>query len=620
MDPIQAITTELGMDKTGIKPDDSSATSATPPAANLEALPFDILRLIVWDEVLSQDDVASLRLTCCGLVLSTTTRLFYRIGISKLKVDRESFLSICHNPDLAKHVHEVEWWEVSWDARYFDRIPGFSTRSDAEDDADLADLAVIFRAKRKKRFGCPTREREEAVGDFRERFMAAVDQLPSLHTFISRPMTSTRIINPGSDYPMDVSLFQTFHNMDGSWRTTSRANDGLFLFIFPAMARSSSAVNRLRWADEFPGYSYLRPIPSSAFEGLESLDLCWTPFNPDGEIDKPSLATACSIAAPTLRRLSLCLDHGAPQTSPGYVEREILGPNLAASKMGALQSLRLVSMNLEPDVLPDIIAANATCLRHIHLENVDASIEILRRMPKLTGLRLTTMEVLDEHESHQTESLCAYALVRYLNGKRSIRGFHRPCLGDVRRKVDFNDDQSYRFHTVELCGWGRYKYDHDYESECDVQSGVQSDAASDASQDSLDTRRANGPKWIWARYYHRTKTTWWGDVYVLQVPNTDPDGHPTRIWRFTSRNGEVAYGDDPLNWFDEWDPTAGDVEEPTHYCSELRAFARRTKGGDLADLLGKGSPLLKSVLNEKPPWGAIPYDADLDPLVTKEEE
>ena len=41
---------------------------------------------------------------------------------------------------------------------------------------------IVGHADRRRAFRCP--------------FMAAIDMLPNLHTFISRPMTSTRIINP----------------------------------------------------------------------------------------------------------------------------------------------------------------------------------------------------------------------------------------------------------------------------------------------------------------------------------------------------------------------------------------------------------------------------------------
>ncbi|KAK3290985.1 uncharacterized protein B0H64DRAFT_411085 [Chaetomium fimeti] len=641
MHPIQPVTAAMDMAGTDMECGDASrsSTTATISPANLASLPFDVQWLIVWDEGLSADDIKALRLTCRALVLSTTTRLFYRIGVSKLNVDRESFLSICHNPDLAKHVHEVEWCELSWDPGYFDRLPGVSQSrrdTEVEDDADLLNLCRYFHSQAEEAFWLPNvpiskdiaydvtrREREEAVAGFRETFMAAVDQLPNLHTFVSRPMTSTRTINPGSDYPMDANIFQTFQNMDGTgrttsqandgnifqtfqnmddaWRTASQANDGLFLFIFPAMARPSSAIHRLRWADELPGYSYLRQIPPSAFEGLESLDLCWAPFNRK-KADNASLTAACSIAAPTLRHLGLCLAHGNRKSSPGYIEEEILGHNLAASSRGGLESLTLRSMNLKSSLLVDIVKINAACLRHVHLEDADARVALLSRMVKLPGLQLTTFQVSDEPRDVST-IICAHALARYMNG--DIRGIRRECDDVIHNVVEQKSMQSCRFATKDNCecdGWEDDDWENGY-------GEAASDAASDTSKDSLDMRRINGPKWAWGRFYNESG---WGDIWAFQVPSTHPDGHPTCLWRFTSRDGEVGYGEDPLDWFDEWDPSAGDIEEPTPYCRALREFdEHEVSHFTIADMLGMGSPLLDVVEKVEPPEGAFPYDPNV---------
>lgn len=51
---------------------------------------------------------------------------------------------------------------------------------------------------------------------------------------------------------------------------------GLSFFPLPAMDRPGSRIKHLRWANEFLGNSYLRPIPASAFEGFQSLSLCLT--------------------------------------------------------------------------------------------------------------------------------------------------------------------------------------------------------------------------------------------------------------------------------------------------------------------------------------------------------
>ncbi|KAH6649484.1 hypothetical protein F5144DRAFT_553161 [Chaetomium tenue] len=614
MDAVRAIATEIDM----IDAEHDEPTPALSLSANLDSLPYDIQRLIVWDEVLSQDDIASLRLTSRGLVLSTSSRLFYRIGISKLNFDRQSFLAICHDPDLAKHVHEVEWLELSWDLGYFDRLNAVFSWDEKEDDDDLVNLCSYFQGQAEEAFWLPSipvndnptyddsrRQREESIENFRETFMEAVDQLPNLHTFVSRPMGSERTINPGSDYPMAASLLQTFQDMACS-HTNYESNDGLFLFIFPTMARATSAVHRLRWADEFPGYSYFRPIPPAAVKGLESLELCWTPINLRSTtvvVENPSLLAACSAAAPTLRHLGLCLDHGRLEDSPGFVEEKILGSDLAASAIVALQSLKLVSMNLDPDVLLKIIVANVTSLRHVHLENVDARTDVIGRMAKLPGLRLATLRVLNDYPTEAPRDMCEHALIHHINGV-PCDVVHTDCDDAIHAVVDLETEQAPLFITTDGC-----------EGAPDAVSLAGSAASEESfgSQHKSTMRQWCGesPKWAWGRFYHAKKH---GRVYVFQVPSTDPNGSPTVLWKFTSRDGEVGYGDDPFEWFDEWDLGAGDAVEPTPYCRELWTFAMLHKRGPtICDLLGPAHPLLDQVMNQRPPEDAFLYDADLDP-------
>ncbi|KAK4143114.1 uncharacterized protein C8A04DRAFT_29130 [Dichotomopilus funicola] len=205
----------------------------------LTALPFETLRQIVWDEELDQEDVAALRLSCRALLGPASSRLFYRIRISKLNRDRESFLSICQIPRLAFHVHEVEWQEISWDTELFDRtsaplcLPSSCNIIECDGDEELvtrvstylrgeAEAAFWMRnAPPRPRFGDVIedanhfedleKERHQAVAAFKDNFEAAIDLLPNLHTFVSGPMNTTRVINdPESEYPVEARMFQRF--------------------------------------------------------------------------------------------------------------------------------------------------------------------------------------------------------------------------------------------------------------------------------------------------------------------------------------------------------------------------------------------------------------------------
>ena len=399
-------------------------------ALGLADLPFDILRMIVWNERLSQRRVAALRLTCRALAAVANTRLFYRIAISKLNADRDAFLAICHSPHLAFHVHEVEWLEISYDVNLFDRIGDHligNHRIGNPRPADLAPLLGCFQDQAEQTFWMPNippfpagfpgadteAVRQTAVTAFRGPFLAAVDMLPNLHTFISRPMASGRIINlPGSEYEITASLFQRFQINIGP-PAAPQTNDGLFFFLIPAMDRPSSPVTGLRWADEFPGLSYCRALPPSAFERLESLELCFTPSSLITDTDIRDLEAACIRAAPSLRHLKLCMEHG-PCNALAEIERMILGPGLALAPGCNLRSLALVAVTCDADLLHRAIKANARSLRHLYFDSMYVENQSILRLAKLHTLQLDTLQIVDEC----AYTYCQSALVRYVNGER----------------------------------------------------------------------------------------------------------------------------------------------------------------------------------------------------------
>ena len=115
------------LDSINGEPSPAPAQANIASHSTLASLPFDILRAIVWSERLDRNDVEHLRLTCRSLSGVAVTHLFYRISISKLNTDRDSFLCICRSPHLASHVRELEWLEITWDPDLFQRIPSNSS-------------------------------------------------------------------------------------------------------------------------------------------------------------------------------------------------------------------------------------------------------------------------------------------------------------------------------------------------------------------------------------------------------------------------------------------------------------------------------------------------------------
>lgn len=129
------------------------------------------------------------------------------------------------------------------------------------------------------------------------------------------------------------------------------------------------------------------------------------------------------------------------------------------------------------------------------------------------------------------------------------------------------------------------------------------DAASVASIDSDVRRRQKAPRWAFGLY--ETDMWYWKEPHNVADKTGQPAGWPTKLWYFKYRNGCVAYGDDPLEFFSDWDSEAGDVSEPTPYGTPLSGFRKEEQ-----DILVPGWETLEG---SEPPEGALPYDARKDP-------
>jgi len=203
---------------------------------------------------------------------------------------------------LGKHIREVEWQEIGCDEDVVGecglyQIPeavdgndeikllSFSSRLDVYKDIDSPLQTEFWLPNTPHGASAAHRSvteglRQQTVDGFTDKFQAAIDELPKLTTFISRPMPRTRkIITSG--YPVSAEFLQASPRPLARLQPETgliEANDGLFLFLLPAMNRPTSTVTRLKWVGELPGWSYMRPMPlSSALRRLRSLDLSPTP-------------------------------------------------------------------------------------------------------------------------------------------------------------------------------------------------------------------------------------------------------------------------------------------------------------------------------------------------------
>lgn len=582
----------------------SGDAASWPLAPRIVSLSEDLLINIIRDDCISRGDVISLRLTCIALSRAATAVLFHRIRISQLWRDRDAFLSICHSPHLAQHVREVEWQEVSWFPGYFSLVHQDDTQSLDHDIREICDqldtLSVdLFWLPAVPYESAPDREaiesqRNKAVEKFRDEFQHALSQLRRLGTAVSRPMPPDRLID-WCEHSISVNLFRThLERANMSKSRKPQTSDGLFLFLLPTMEFLAPSITRLVWEDEsLTGWFLHQPCPT-AFKHIRTLDITLSRGAYHESYD--NLATNLK-AATNVRDLSLC------QVNEGhnlFLERAMLQFSSETRETGwsRLNSLSLKSMRLGTESLADVVKSNASTLRHLHLSNCQLRVGQIKLLVEIPKLRLASFCV---HDDGFTQAWVAEETVLSFLNQPYRDHFYHPFSNRISM---FTDDQV--FATVLPAT------DDDYVDtpDDDVQS-VCSDHSLN-SEDNTGYHFRTGPKWIWGRYFNKSAS---GDIYCYQVPDSHPNGQETVWWKFTCRHGRVAFGVEPLDWFEDWDTELGDVEQPMPYCPQLRSFASQSRLTGMDEFLGARSTAWETLHSLTPPEGAILYNKAEDNYV-----
>jgi hypothetical protein len=191
---------------------------------------------------------------------------------------------------------------------------------------------------------------------------------------------------------------------------------------------------------------------------------------------------------------------------------------------------------------------------------------LIRRLVELPDLKLKRFCIVDEDildMHHVSED----ALVRYVNGVGSTQDWQSVYWRSIDES--YNTANIRRFVQNERHIWSTklVYYEDDVDAECC------SDADSGHNPDCAQYRRSRNPPY-WRNGHFQDFSFYGPRLYCVQELDPDRANHSTRVWKFTSRDGEVGYGTDPLNFFDEWDLEAGDREEPTPYGKGLRDLAQ----------------------------------------------
>ncbi|CAI6087439.1 unnamed protein product [Clonostachys chloroleuca] len=250
-------------------------------------------------------------------------------------------------------------------------------------------------------------------------------------------------------------------------------------------------------------------------------------------------------------------------------------------------------------------------LRHLCLGDTKVSfsliIELAKRCP---GLSLRSLRTCDNRVTAYSVRVPEDILLNYVNNGVN------PVLGSGNRGFD----QSRFIRYLQSSRATRFLFTFDGEEVLMQEVGTKlenersfllsPDRWVELENESNETdpsqsHLVNAPRWVFDRFYHDDSDD--GEVLVHQIGQENKHkGHKTELWKFTNRDGEVTYGQYPLDWWEDWDPDNGDLAEPTPYCDDLFYFVAERQ-----------SVFMAGYKSARPPLGAIRYDEDEGELVSK---
>lgn len=555
-------------------------------------LPAEIQLRIFEDDGLGLDDQKALRLTARALCPTFTAAIFRKVPISKTKRDWHRFSKIASRPHLAKFVHEVLWYELVEDHRILCHSQGQEEGCWCEMKAsekfpvtthELAPLAQdIFWLTPEI---CDNRHGTE-LSELRKEFTSLIDLLPNLESFISMPMPPRYVLSDGP-YTFTAQLFYRCLGLTGPGFSRHSISSGFFHFLVPAMIENPDKIHRLHFIDQpFRPSMYNFTDPESpVFDNLTDLNLC---LNLVGSCHDFS---SCLQRARELRRLRLCFD----RTSASSVLNAMVTLFGTEPKhyWPEIRTLELVRVGISPvgdleaagyRTLLALLREHAQTLRCLTLHECDIKRDVVEKMADIPGLTLKSLRVITSDEGG-TGWVDEKELLAFVNGEdksgQCVKHLqHRALFNTISTTV--NPAMRREQNALASDAWditvpSAANDNETYRDRKNISHGE--------SVYALEKREDESPKWKFGQVGD--------DLYFWQ--SDGEDARETRTWRFTHRSGEVAYGNEPLEFFSDWesDSEEGDVAEAV----PTGALVDRARSPGLAD----------SIKEDELPEGAARY-------------
>ncbi|KAI1396755.1 hypothetical protein F4819DRAFT_474260 [Hypoxylon fuscum] len=578
--------------------------------SSLPALPEEVRRLIFSSPGLTHRDWKSLRQVCQAWTWTATDLLFYRIGLSKLKKDRDAFFNIVAHPHLSTYVRVIVWHELGqafWNSHNF--LKNNANASDDDFQATLNQISDLFWLT-----SFPRDTRKTTIDGFKNQFNSALDALPNVNAIVSQPMHSshqlTKLPKTAGGYPLTARLLRR-GNVDDDFK------DVLAPTLIERSLSGDLTLKRLHFTKDVARTSF--PIP--LFLGYQSLfkhltDLYMRFAYTEAFLRFRGFATGlmmCLEAASSLVRARLCFECGVISTA--NVANILFFRKIHLPK---LHTLCLENVQYSPLKIGVFLKRHAATLRDLTLysdltvrdcellgQPETYSRRVTEHLQGLTLDRLTIVpmsadtaeeldlsenDVLDISEAELlafvntgTPSACIKSTV---NRDKTLVRTHWVPFGwatsldwEISQTIpetaldeavsQENQDTSSRTEScpiielIESCDRSLHKeLDED---DADIQGG---DYA--AEQASHSECISQAPHWVWEALPAGE------EGYYCHRSAQNDSSYPTQVWLFQHRNGQLAVGDEPLEYWEDWQGSeAGDTAEPIPFGPQFTCQIKR---------------------------------------------
>ncbi|KAF5026017.1 hypothetical protein F66182_1919 [Fusarium sp. NRRL 66182] len=476
---------------------------------SLLSLPFEILSDIISLEspsILDREDLKALRLSCRQLSVITTPFLFYRIRISPLIKDHQSFINISIHQHLSQHVRILVWEELDGD--FLELHPqvwrsGVRPTLQAHELQFFEDLTAQIRQLFWYRFySSSPQESDGATTDDDSQHSTFLDMatriennivnsFPNLNTLVSKPMHPRRQIELPSGYPVSVETIRTFIQRN-QFRCTF--NRGFTAVLIPALKRladdadstlpNKPRVTRLAFADE--GFAHITSLTrltaddAPAFKQLTHLNLCISGNRHRVSEDSAGFLT-CLSSANSLTNLELCQEVDPEDVFDRLDSSQIpTFPRLAEVHLSdfpprvGLPKLRLSGVVLDaipPSSPVEFISRHAKTLRAVYITASSIPKSALEQLASLNCLQLKRFVVIsgDDLEDDRQEHISEQAILNYINKITDLNQERPPPPFDPQdRDTELHTHSaifnSYTCTAMAICdtrgnGWERRGYE-----------------------------------------------------------------------------------------------------------------------------------------------------------------